>query len=68
MAKILQFIGIDHSHYRGHSLRIGAATHFASLGYSEAYIKKLGRWNSNAIERYIRVSSFTLNKTGNTSQ
>jgi hypothetical protein len=47
---------------------MGAATHFASLGYSEAYIKKLGRWNSNAIEGYIRISSFILNNTGNKSQ
>lgn len=68
MAKILHFIGIDHSHYKGHSFCIGAATHFASLGYSEAYIQKLGRWNSNAIERYIRISSFTLNNPGNKSQ
>jgi hypothetical protein len=28
----------------------------------------LGRWNSNAIEGYIRISSFILNNTGNKSQ
>jgi hypothetical protein len=40
--------------YKGHSFRIGAATHATTLGFSEPYIRQLGRWNSNAVQRYIR--------------
>ena len=40
--------------------RIGAATHAAQLGYSESFIQHLGRWNSNALHRYIRIQSFQL--------
>ena len=68
MAKILHFICIDQTNYQGHSFRIGAATHFASLGYSETYIKKLGRWNSNAVDRYIRISSVALNNVAQKGQ
>ena len=37
-----------------HSFRIGAATWWAQLNYSEARIKQLGRWRSNAFLKYIR--------------
>ena len=57
---ILQFLGIDPKFYKGHSFRIGAATRATALGYSEPYIRQLGRWNSNAVQRYIRISSFNL--------
>jgi len=60
LSKILDFIGLDTRTYKGHSFRIGAATHAAKLGLSESYIKQLGRWNSNAVQRYIRISSFQL--------
>lgn len=58
LAYILDFNGIDSKRVKGHSFRIGAATHAASLGYSEQYIRKLGRWHSNAVQNYIRISSF----------
>lgn len=58
--KAIQFIGLNTNYYKGHSFRIGAATHAANLGFSENYIQKLGRWNSNAIRRYIRINSFQL--------
>jgi hypothetical protein len=57
---ILKFLGIDPKFFKGHSFRIGAATHATTLGFSEPYIRQLGRWNSNAIQRYIRISSFNL--------
>lgn len=45
----------DHpGHIRSHSFRIGGATYFASLGYSEEQIKSLGRWRSDVYKRYIR--------------
>jgi hypothetical protein len=56
----VQFIGLNPTHFKGHSFRIGAATYAASLGYSENLIKKLGRWNSDVFHRYIRIQSFQL--------
>ena len=37
-----------------HSFRIGAATWWSHLNYSEAKIKQLGRWRSNAFLKYLR--------------
>lgn len=61
LKKLIGFIGLDPSLYTNHSFRIGAATNLASLGHSEHYIKKMGRWNSNAMQRYIRMDSLSLN-------
>ena len=55
-----QFIGLDPHNVKGHSCRIGAATYAASLGFSENLIQKLGRWNSDAFRRYIRINSYKL--------
>jgi hypothetical protein len=60
LRRTIAFLGLDPNLYKGHSFRIGAATHAASLGYSENYIQKLGRWKSNAIRRYVRISSFKI--------
>jgi hypothetical protein len=57
---ILKYLGIDPKFFKAHSFRIGAATHATTLGFSEPYIRQLGRWNSNAVQRYIRISSFNL--------
>ena len=57
---LLQFISLDPKCYKGHSFRIDAATNAVNMGFSEQYIRKLGRWNSNAIQKYIRISSFNL--------
>lgn len=54
----VEFIGLNPNNFKGHSFRIGAATYAASLGYSENLIQKLGRWNSDAFRRYIRINSF----------
>ncbi len=40
--------------YSPHSLRIGAATHAAATGCSDAQIRLYGRWNSVAFLNYIR--------------
>ncbi|XP_048766991.2 uncharacterized protein LOC125674031 [Ostrea edulis] len=54
------FAGLNPKLYKGHSFRIGGATYATSLGYSENLIKQLGRWNSNAFRRYIRIPAFNL--------
>ncbi|XP_062593480.1 uncharacterized protein LOC134254963 isoform X1 [Saccostrea cucullata] len=56
----IRFIGLNPALYKGHSFRIGAATHAAHLGYSENCIQKMGRWKSDAVRRYIRLQSFTV--------
>lgn len=48
---------LDPSRYKGHSFRIGAATYAAQQGFSDAKIRVLGRWKSDAFKRYIRVQS-----------
>ena len=49
--------GLDPSRYKGHSFRIGAASYAADRGLSDAQIRMLGRWKSNAFLQYIRVPS-----------
>ena len=47
--------GLDPSRYKGHSFRIGAASYVADRGLSDAQIRMLGRWKSNAFRQYIWV-------------
>ena len=54
MARCLKFCGLDTSRYKGHSFRIGAASHAADKGFSDAQIRTLGRWKSDAFHLYIR--------------
>ena len=42
--------------YKGHSFRIGRATDCAAEGMSDAQIRALGRWSSDAFRKHIRVS------------
>ena len=53
---VLKRLQIDPTHYSTHSFRIGAATTAAQAHISEAHIKTLGRWRSNAYQRYIKTS------------
>ena len=47
-------LGFDPDGYSGHSLRAGGATDAANHGFAEWEIKLLGRWSSDAYQRYIR--------------
>lgn len=51
----LNFCDLDTSLYKSHSFRIGAACHAASLGHSDAQIREMGRWKSDAFKKYIRL-------------
>ena len=63
MREALTRLGIDEDLYAGHSLRIGAAITAAASGVQDATIKALGRWRSNAYQRYIRLPKEELAAT-----
>ena len=54
LRRTLNFCGLDTTRFKGHSFRIGAASDAAQLGYSDAQIRLMGRWRSDAFRRYIR--------------
>lgn len=56
----LNWAGLDHAHYKGHSFRIGAASSAAQQGFSDEKIKLMGRWSSNAFKKYIRIPMLEL--------
>ena len=43
LSHCLTFCGRDTKKYKGHSFRIGAASHAANKGFSDAQIRTLGR-------------------------
>ena len=54
LKELIKMAGLRPELYSGHSLRIGRASQLAKLGVSVETIKKLGRWRSNAVFRYLR--------------
>ena len=54
LRQCLIYAGLDPTLYKSHSFRIGGASHYAQLGYSDSQIRLLGRWKSDAFKRYIR--------------
>ena len=59
---LLQFIGLDPNCYKDHSFRTGAATNTVNMGFSQQYIRKLGRWNSNAIQNILEYPPSTYKR------
>ena len=55
--------GLDTHQLMGHSFRIGAATAAARAGLEDSLIQSLGRWQSSAYLRYIRIPPQTLSST-----
>ena len=54
--RALELTGRDSSCFNGHSFRIGAASTAAARGMEDSLIKTLGRWESDAYQRYIKLS------------
>ena len=52
---MLRISGFDQSLYGMHSLRSGRSCDLYRLGLSVETIKKLGRWRSNVVFRYLRT-------------
>jgi len=59
---ILTELQLNCNQYNSHSFRIGAATTAAQANIPEAYIKMLGRWQSDAYQRYIKTPPHELAK------
>lgn len=53
----ISYCGLNPTCYKGHSFRIGAASHAAEKGMTDAQIRVMGRWRSNAFQKYIRIGS-----------
>ena len=51
----LSALGLNNTHYAGHSFRIGAASTAAKANIEDSMIKTLGRWESSAFLTYIRT-------------
>ena len=59
LSSAIRLCGLNPSVYKDHSFRIGAASHAADKEISDAEIRILGRWKSNAFQKYIRVPSLS---------
>ena len=57
---ILSKLHMDKGSYNTHSFRIGAATSAIEAGISDVQVKMLGRWKSDAYQRYVRTPSEEL--------
>ena len=57
LSPAVRYCGLDPSRHKGHSFRIGAASHAAECGLSDTQICLLGRWSPDAFKRYIRFPS-----------
>ena len=50
---LLEEIGLDYSMYRTHSMRIGRSVDLLRCGVSVLEIRKLGRWRTNVVYKYL---------------
>ena len=62
LKELLQQAGLHTEQYNTHSFWIGAATTAKSVGISDYHIEVLGRWQSDAYQRYICTSTKDLMK------
>ena len=59
---LLAELNRDTKSYNTHSFRIGAATSAKTANLPDTYIKMLGRWKSDAYQRYIKTPPSELAK------
>jgi len=59
---VLSQLPVNPSLYKSHSFRIGASTTAAKANIPDVCIKMLGRWQSDAYQRYIRTAPSELAK------
>ena len=59
--RCLTFCDLDTAHYKSHSFHIGAASHAAEMDFTNAQIRTLGRWKSNAFRLHIRNETLHAN-------
>ena len=60
--KALEELQMDLSQFNTHSFRIGTATSAKQVGTSDSHVKTLGRWKSDAYQKYVRLSPQDLTK------
>jgi len=66
LRQALSEAGISPTGFSGHSFRSGAATSAAQKGFSDAHIKQLGWWKSQAYHRYTILNNFHLARLAST--
>ena len=54
LKQLIKNIHLNPDNYNTMSLRIGRASDLLKFGFSIETIKRMGRWKSNAVYRYIR--------------
>ena len=57
LKEVLRACNYSSKHFKGHSFRIGAASEAAAKGCSDSQIRNLGRWQSDAFKKYIRIAN-----------
>src|SRR5439155_3393069 len=58
---LLRTVGINSEGFSGHSFRRGAANSALQAGISRQDIMKMGRWKSDAMDRYFSSTTNTKN-------
>ena len=51
----IKCIGMDEKLYDFHSLRVGRMSDLIKSGFSVDQVKRMGRWKSSAVYRYIKT-------------
>ena len=55
LGTVFRACGMNIQRYKGHSFRIGAASEAAHRGFSDAQIRLMGRWKSDALKKYTHL-------------